>query len=85
MKIAIIEPGRTFEIPQREISDAEQQHIARQLAAQGIHVSPVEDIFHVLHLWFTEPCTTRQEVRTVAAFRAATDCRLACHKAVAPC
>ncbi len=75
---------RIFERPVRELTDAEQTAVAqRLLVAEGVHVQPVMDIYHVLHLWALTPCTTEQEVRVIAAFRTATDCRLAWHGAEA--
>lgn len=75
--------GRVVDVIRRELDDNEQQRITIALAAQGIRVAPVVDVFHVLHLWALEPCDTRQEVRALAAFRERTDCRLAWHGAVA--
>lgn len=73
--------GHVVDIIRRELDDNEQHQLAADLAAQGIRVAPVVDIFHTLHLWAMTPCTTRQEVRALAAFRARTDCRLAWHEA----
>lgn len=75
--------GRAVDVIRCELDDQEQHRITAALAEQGIRVAPCIDVFHVLHLWALCPLTTEQEVRALAAFHAATDCRLAFHQAVA--
>lgn len=77
-----IRNGHCVDVIRCELDDGEQHRIAAALAEQGIRVEPVVDVFHTLHLWALQPVTTRQEVRAVAAYRNATDCRIDFHQAV---
>jgi hypothetical protein len=74
--------GHVVERPVRELTDTDAHLVTATLAAQGIHIEPVVDVWHVVHLWATRPVTTEQEVRAIRAFRDVTDCRLAWHGAV---
>lgn len=78
MSLAII-AGHVVERANRELTDADAHHVTVALAAQGIHIAPVVDVYHTVHLWAQQPVTTRQEVRVIAAFRARTDSRLSFH------
>lgn len=82
MTLAILN-GHVVETHVRELTDHDAHLVTATLAAQGIHVEPVVDVFHVVHLWAKSPTTTAQKVCAIAAFRDVTDCRLACHWAVA--
>lgn len=72
--------GHVVERPAHELTDAEQVRIVLSLAEQGIHVVTALDLDDVLHLWATEPTSTVQEVRAIAAFAGVTDARLAFHR-----
>lgn len=82
MTLAILN-GHVVDRPVRELTDRDAHLVTATLAAQGIHVEPVVDVWHVVHLWAAAPVTTEQEVRALYAFHEVTDCRLAFHQAVA--
>jgi hypothetical protein len=79
--ITTIVRGHVVERPGREISDTQAISVAAGLLAAGIHVVPVVDVFHTLHLWAQQPTTTPQEVAALRAFHAVTDVRMAWHPA----
>lgn len=81
MKTLIATTGRVVEQVTHELTDTDQTQVTAALAAHGIRVEPVVDVFHVLHLWALAPVTTRQEVEALRAFRAVTDARLIWHPA----
>jgi len=65
------------------LTGAEAYTIAARLAGDGLHVLPAMDEHRVLHLWpVLRPLSTRDEVIVLAAFLAATDCRINYHQAV---
>lgn len=74
--------GHVVDRPARELTTADANRVTAALAADGILVRPVLDVFRVVHLWAADPITTAQEVAALAAFSAVTDCRLAWHGAV---
>ena len=75
--------GRPVDLIAHRITPAEAATVAKVLAAEGLRVEPTEpDAFGVVHLWAKQPCSTRQEVRIVRAFRAIDDGPLAFHQAV---
>lgn len=82
MSLAII-AGHVVERPNRELTDADAHRITVALAAQGIHIAPVVDVYRTVHLWAQQPVSTTDEVRALKAYADVTDSRLAWHEAVA--
>jgi hypothetical protein len=81
VRTTIAASGHVVDVIAHELTDRETAELTAALAAAGIRVAPVTDIYHVLHLWALQPTTTAQEVAVLAAFGKVTDCRLAWHKA----
>jgi hypothetical protein len=81
MVTVITDTGHVTERVARELTPVKQILVTAMLAAHGIHVEAVIDVFNVLHVWALRPATTRQEVEALAAFRAVTDARLVWHPA----
>jgi len=75
--------GHVVDRPVRELTDADAHRVTVALAAVGIHVAPVVDVYRIVHLWAQQPTCTADEVRALVAFSDVTDCRLAWHGAVA--
>lgn len=74
-----IRKGHCVDVIRRELDDTEQHAIAAELAAQGIRVEPVIDVYHVLHLWPAAPLSTVAADTAIRAFADATDCRIHFH------
>jgi hypothetical protein len=68
-----------------DLTDAQATDIAaRLLGEHGIHVDPVVDVFHIVHLWPQGPLPTVAEARAVAAFRVRTTRPIEWHDARPP-
>jgi hypothetical protein len=80
VSLAII-AGHVVERPSRELTDADAHRITTALAAQGIHIAPVVDVYRTVHLWAQQPVSTTDEVRALRAYSDVTDSRLALHEA----
>jgi len=78
MRVEILE-GRRVDIVKHELDDDELHKLTVALAEQGIHVEPVVDALHTLHLNPKAPMTTEQEVAALRAFAECTDCRIDYH------
>lgn len=83
MNTTVTDTGRVVERVAKELGPVKQITVTAMLAAHGIRVEAVADVFHVLHLWAQHPMTTGQEVEALTAFSAVTDARLAWHPAEA--
>jgi Fe2+ or Zn2+ uptake regulation protein len=78
--ITVIAPtGHVHDVIAHEPTDAELADITAGLAAQGVHIAPVVDVYRVLHLWPEGELPTVLANRAVRAFLAVTDCRVEYH------
>jgi hypothetical protein len=83
--ITSIVNGRPVDLIAHRITVTEAATVAKVLAAEGLRVEPTEPDFEgVVHLWAKQSMDTAEEFRTIRAFKAVYDGRLAFHQGVTP-
>lgn len=73
--------GRPVDLIAHRITATEAATVAKVLAAEGLRVEPTEPDFEgVVHLWAKQLMDATEEFRTIRAFQAIYDGRLAFHQ-----